>query len=163
LNPAPSRESGFVLGAVRHGRINIVAAMVWVGSLLPLIAVAVSAARSGDPAGVPRFFRSVRAAAPWVFGFSTFLVVALGSWMVVESAEWDLGQTWVRVGLLLFAAAIVVGALVPGAANKRAERATADGDDGEAIRQLRRWAWGMGLVLVILVIAVWDMAFMPGA
>jgi uncharacterized membrane protein len=141
---------------------HIVAAMVWVGSLLTLVALAIGVVRSGDPSGVPPFFRSVRTVAPWVFGLSTFLVLALGSWMVVDSDAWDLGQAWVRGGLTLFVAAILVGALVPGRANKRAERAIAEDDHAEATRQLRRWAWGMAFVLLLLVVAAWDMVFMPG-
>ncbi len=43
------------------------------------------------------------------------------------------------------------------------ERATAEaGDDGEAARQLTRWSWGMRLILVLLLVATWDMVFKPG-
>ncbi|HZD71480.1 MAG TPA: DUF2269 family protein [Actinomycetes bacterium] len=141
---------------------HTVAAMAWLGSLVTLTVFAIGVSRSDDPAAVPNFFRSVRMVAPWVFGLSTFLVIALGLWMVFDSDEWSLGQTWVWLGLLLFAAAIVVGALIAGRANKRAERASADGDRAEATRQLRRWALGMGLVLLVLITAVWDMVFRPG-
>jgi hypothetical protein len=48
----------------------------------------------------------------------------------------------VWLGLLLFAAAIVLGALVPGRANKRAEQASTDGDRIEATKQLRTWRPG---------------------
>lgn len=141
---------------------HILAAMVWVGSLLTLIALAVATLRGKEPQAVPRFFRNVRMVAPWALGLSTFLVVGLGSWMVADSHEWDPGQTWVWLGIALFAAAIVVGALFPGFANKRAERAVAKDDHVEAARQLRMWAMGMGTVLLLLVIAVWDMVFKPG-
>lgn len=35
------------------------------------------------------------------------------------------------------------------------------GDHGEAARQLRRWAWGMRLILVLLVVIAWDMVAKP--
>jgi hypothetical protein len=43
-----------------------------------------------------------------------------------------------------------------------AQRAADAGDDGEAARQLRRWSWGTRLILLLLVVASWDMVFKPG-
>jgi hypothetical protein len=43
-----------------------------------------------------------------------------------------------------------------------AERAVNAGDHAEAATQLRRWSWGIGLILVLLVVATWDMVFKPG-
>jgi len=36
------------------------------------------------------------------------------------------------------------------------------GDDAEAARQLRRWSWGMRLILFLLLVVTWDMVFKPG-
>jgi hypothetical protein len=36
------------------------------------------------------------------------------------------------------------------------------GDDAEVASQLRRWSWGIRLILVLLVVATWDMVFKPG-
>jgi hypothetical protein len=33
---------------------------------------------------------------------------------------------------------------------------------GEAARQLRRWLWGMGVILVLLLTIAWEMVFKPG-
>jgi hypothetical protein len=30
------------------------------------------------------------------------------------------------------------------------------------LRQLRRWSWGMRAIVIILVVAVWDMVGKPG-
>jgi hypothetical protein len=36
------------------------------------------------------------------------------------------------------------------------------GDADDARRQLSRWTWGYGLIVVLLVCATWDMVFKPG-
>lgn len=46
-----------------------------------------------------------------------------------------------------------------GAAALAAERAT---DPLEAARHLRRWAYGIGVIALLLVVATWDMVFKPG-
>jgi hypothetical protein len=52
--------------------------------------------------------------------------------------------------------------LIQGRAAKAANTAVAAGDANEAERQLRRWSWGMRLMLLLLVVAAWDMVFKPG-
>jgi hypothetical protein len=44
-----------------------------------------------------------------------------------------------------------------------AARASEGGDQAPARRQLSRWSWGIRLILLLLVIATWDMVFKPGA
>jgi hypothetical protein len=36
------------------------------------------------------------------------------------------------------------------------------GNQDEAVRQFRRWAWGMRAIAAILVVAFWDMVTKPG-
>ena len=88
--------------------------------------------------------------------------MAFGAWLVAESAAWDFGQLWLQLGLGLYAAAFLVGAAHQSRAAIAAERAAARGDDREAARQLRRWAWGMALIVLLLVATTWDMVFKPG-
>jgi hypothetical protein len=38
----------------------------------------------------------------------------------------------------------------------------AAGDHAEGVRWVRRWAWGTRLILVVLVVATWDMVAKPG-
>ena len=42
-----------------------------------------------------------------------------------------------------------------------AQRALEGGDRATAIRHLRRWSWGIRLIVALLVIATWDMVFKP--
>lgn len=43
-----------------------------------------------------------------------------------------------------------------------AGRAAAAGNDREAARQLARWSWGSRVIILLLVVATWDMVFKPG-
>jgi uncharacterized membrane protein len=90
------------------------------------------------------------------------LVLAFGIWLVVDSSACGFGQTWIWLALALVAAAVLVGALVLGRSALAAERAVNAGDHAEAATHLRRWSWRIRLILLLLVVATWDMVFKPG-
>jgi hypothetical protein len=66
-----------------------------------------------------------------------------------------------RLALALFIAAFLIGAAHQSQTAIRAERAAARGDQAEARRQLARWSWGYRLILLLLIVAAWDMVFKP--
>jgi uncharacterized membrane protein len=142
--------------------VHIVGAMVWVGGLVALAAFGTLALRSGDRETVARFVGSLRVVGPLVLAPSSALVIAVGIWMVIDSSAWDFGQTWIWLGLVLLAAAVLVGAAFLSRAALAAERAVKAGEDADVASQLRRWSWGIRLILVLLVVATWDMVFKPG-
>jgi uncharacterized membrane protein len=142
--------------------LHIVAAMVWVGGAVLLGALASAVLRSGEPDAVARFVRSLPVVGPRVLAPATVAVVGLGVWLVLNSAAWDFGQFWVQLGLALFAAAFLLGAAHQSRAALRAERAVERGDHDEALRSLTRWSWGYRLIILLLVLAAWDMVFKPG-
>jgi uncharacterized membrane protein len=111
---------------------------------------------------VTRFVRSLRVLGPVVLAPATIAVAALGVWLVLDSAAWDFGQTWVQVALGLFAVAFVVGAVHQSRAAIGAQRAVDDGDEPEARRQLARWCAGYAAIVLVLVAIAWDMVFKPG-
>jgi len=142
--------------------LHVLAAMVWVGGGVMLAALATRVLRDPEPGAVARFTGHMRVLGPLVLAPATVAVVALGVWLVVESDAWDFRQFWVQLGIGLFAAAFVIGAVHQSRTARGAERATARGDDEEAIRQLRRWSWGYRLIVLLLVVAAWDMTSKPG-
>ena len=141
--------------------LHIVAAMVWVGGLVALVAFGTHALRSGDRDAVARFVGSLRVVGPFVLAPASSLVLAFGIWLVIDSPAWGFGQTWIWLAVALVAAAVLVGALVLGRSALAAERAVNAGDHAEAATQLRRWSWGIRLILLLLVVATWDMVFKP--
>ena len=141
---------------------HIFAAMVWVGGLVALSVLATQVLRSGERDAVARFVGNLRVIGPLVLAPATVALLGFGIWLVVNSAAWDFGQTWIRLALALFTGAFLVGAVFQSRAAIGAQRAAEAGDHGEAARQLTRWSWGMRLILVLLLVATWDMVFKPG-
>jgi uncharacterized membrane protein len=142
--------------------VHVLAAMVWLGGLVTLLVLGVRARRSGDRDVVARFVGSLRTIGPLLLAPSAVAVLAFGIWMVVDSDAWDFGQAWVGTGLALLIAAVVIGAAFLSRTGLAAERAVQRADHAEAARQLGRWAWGIGVIVVLLVVATWDMVVKPG-
>ncbi len=142
--------------------VHVVAAMVWVGGVVALSALATQVLRRGDSQAIAGFVRSLRVIGPAVLAPAPLLLVGFGIWMVVDSEAWDFRQSWVWVALGFFIAAFLVGAGFQSRAAIGAERAATAGDDSRAARQLRGWSWGSRVILVLLLLATWDMVFKPG-
>ncbi len=142
--------------------VHVLAAMIWVGGLLAVGVLAIQVLRSRDRDAIARLVASLGVIGPLVFAPAMITVLGLGIWLVVDSDAWDFGQTWIWLALTLFAAAFLVGAIFQSRAAISAQRAATAGDDSEAVRQLRRWAWGMLLILLLLVVVTWDMVIKPG-
>jgi uncharacterized membrane protein len=142
--------------------LHVLAAMVWVGGGLMLTVNAARVLRDPDPAAVGRFTASLRVVGPLVLAPATIAVLGLGIGLVVDTDAWDFGQLWVQLGLALFAAAFLIGAAWQSRTALASTRAAARNDNTEARRQLRRWLWGYGLIVGLLVVAAWDMTTKPG-
>jgi uncharacterized membrane protein len=142
--------------------VHVLAGMVWIGGIVVLGAIGVRAVRDRDPDAPARFSATLRAIGPIVLAPAPVLLVGFGVWLVADSRVWAFDQRWVQVGLGLFGVAFLVGAAHQSRTAIAAGRASARGDRGEAVRQLRRWLWGTALIVVLLVAAVWDMIFKPG-
>jgi uncharacterized membrane protein len=142
--------------------LHILAATVWLGGLVIINLLATLVLRARDPELVRHFAGSLRIVGPIALGPSMLAVLGFGMWMVVQSATWDFGQDWIVAALGLFAAAFVIGVAFQARAAIGAQKAAEAGDPDQALRQLRRWAWGMRAIAVILVIALWDMVAKPG-
>jgi uncharacterized membrane protein len=142
--------------------LHVLAAMVWIGGLAALNVLGTSAVRRGEPDGVARFVASLRVVGPIVLGPSSVVVLLAGIWLVLDSSASGFGETWIWLALTLLAAAVLVGIFYLARTAQGAERAVEAGDHAGARRQLSRWSWGVWLILLLLVIATWDMVFKPG-
>ena len=142
--------------------LHVLAAMVWVGGGVMLAAIAARVLRDPDPAAVSRFTASLRSLGLLVLAPATVAVLGLGIGLVVDSDAWDFGQLWLQLGLALFAAAFLIGAVWQSRTALAATRAAERDNNGEARRQLRRWSWGYRLIVLLLVAAAWDMTTKPG-
>jgi uncharacterized membrane protein len=142
--------------------LHVLAAMVWLGGGVMLAVLAARVLRDPDPGAVGRFTGSLRVLGPLVLAPATVAVLGLGIGLVLETDAWDFGQLWVELGLGLFVAAFLIGAVWQSRSALAAARAAEGGDDGEARRQLRGWLAGYGLIVLLLIVAAWDMTTKPG-
>jgi uncharacterized membrane protein len=142
--------------------LHVLAAMVWVGGLVLLIALSGHILRTRDPVAIGRFSASLRRIGPLTLAPSTIAVVSLGIGLVLDSDNaWRFSQGWVILALALFGAAFLIGAAFQSRAAIALQRAIEGGDHELASRQLRRWSWGMRLILLLLVVITWDMVVKP--
>jgi uncharacterized membrane protein len=142
--------------------LHVLAAMIWVGGLVTLTVLAGHTLRSGQPEAISRFANSLRVVGPLTLAPATVAVLALGIGLVLDNGDWHFDQGWIILGLALFASAFLVGAAFQSRAAINAQRAAETGNHDEAARQLRRWSWGMRLILLLLIITTWDMVAKPG-
>ena len=140
--------------------LHILAAMFWVGGITVVGAFAVRILRTREPGATAGFLGSLRVIGPLVLAPAPIVLLGMGIWMVAK--QWDFGDTWISIAFALFIVAFLIGAAHQSRAAIAAERASQARDDAAALRHLRRWAYGMGVILVLLVVATWDMVFKPG-
>jgi uncharacterized membrane protein len=140
--------------------LHILAGMFWLGGITVVGAFAVRILRTREPGATAAFLGSLRVIGPLVLAPAPVILLGMGIWMVAR--QWDFGDTWVSVGFALFAVAFLIGAAHQSRAAIAAERASKAGDDAAALRHLRRWAYGMAVILTLLIAATWDMVFKPG-
>jgi uncharacterized membrane protein len=142
---------------------HVAAAAVWVGGGVVLSIIGIRARRSDDPAAIGEFARLLPFIGLRVFMPAVVIVLLSGLWLVLTGSEWNLGQLWVLLALAAFAVAFLVGALYLSRVALRLERVAIAAPDQTAARAtIGQWLMGYGLVLAILVFALWDMVFKPG-
>ena len=140
---------------------HVLAAMVWLGGTAVLGLLAAQTIRQKEPDSLARFAATIGFVGPRLLAPATMLVAGLGVWLVLDSREWQFGQFWIDLAIGLFAAVLVIGAGFQSRAAIGAQRAIADRDTDQAARQVRRWAWGALVILLLLVVITWDMTVKP--
>lgn len=139
---------------------HIVAAMLWLGGTTMLAVGAVAALRSSRPEAEAHFIRSLRFVGPTVLAPGSLLTLIFGIWLTSELDSFN--QFWVQLALGLLAMAFLVGIGFLSRIGIAAERAADRDDHAEASALLRRWSRVMAVVVVLLLVATWDMTFKPG-
>jgi len=142
---------------------HVTAAVVWVGGGMMLTLVAIRARRSEDLAVVGEFAQLLSYAGLRVLMPAVLVVLLSGLWLVLAGSQWNLTQVWILSALGAFAAAFLIGAVYLSRTALQLERvAIATPHLAAARAAIGRWLVGYGLVLAILVFALWDMVFKPG-
>jgi uncharacterized membrane protein len=89
--------------------VHIAATVVWVGSGIFSIVLAIGYDRDSDEAAIERLLRDTEHLALRLFVPSSLLVVLMGIALVIESDAWAFDQLWIVLGLVGFAGTFVTG------------------------------------------------------
>jgi uncharacterized membrane protein len=144
--------------------VHVLAAMVWVGGGLMLSLIGARARSSSDSRAIVDFARLLPFVGLRVMMPSVILVLVTGVWLVFADPEFHFSQFWVVLALGLFAVAFLVGAVYLSRVGIQLDRlAAGPGQAADGMRALLgRWLTGYWLVLIVLLVALWDMVFKPG-
>lgn len=143
--------------------VHIIAAMIWVGGSILLLAIAARMARADDLNARLTFTRESDVAGP-IIAASVWVLLAAGIGMVIESEVWEFSQLWIWLSLTLFAVSGFVGGAYYGRANKRMVAALESGEPGraEADRLARQTITVARVDVLLLLVIVGLMVFKPG-
>lgn len=144
--------------------LHVVAAMVWVGGGV-VLSLSAMRARTGDAHTLTDFARTLSYVGLRVMMPAVIVVLVTGVWMVLAGSEFKFSELWVLLGLGLFALAFLIGGVYLSRVGIQLERAA--GPDSTSATTgvaalLDRWLIGYAAVLLVLLVAVWDMVFKPG-
>jgi uncharacterized membrane protein len=144
--------------------IHITGAVIWVGGGLVLSVIGQRVRRSGDATILSEFARTLSYVGLRVFTPAVLAVLVTGVWLVFADQSGNFTQLWVVLALVAFAVAFLIGALYLSRSAIRLERLISGPtpDIVGARDALGRWLFGYGIVLALLVFALWDMVFKPG-
>jgi uncharacterized membrane protein len=144
--------------------LHVVSAMVWVGGGVILSLIALRTRRRSDERSMGEFAQTLPYVGLRVLMPAVIVLLVTGVWMVVSDSGFGFSQLWVRLGLGLYVLAFLLGAVYLSRVGIQLDRAARPDSGGTSnlARLLDRWLLGYGAVLVILLIAVWDMVFKPG-
>lgn len=142
--------------------LHILAAMVWVGAAVAIQVFGILTKRAADPAKSAFFVQSVSFLINRVL-LPAALVVLVAGIALVENGNWDWGEPFVYLGLLLWAAvALVAFGFLGRAIGRAGARLAAEGPSPALALRLRNLTWLSRVLLLTLVIIVFLMTVKPG-
>jgi uncharacterized membrane protein len=136
---------------------------VWVGGDVMSQAVYLRAQMAGDQRQI-EFAADVEWIGLRLITPAAVLVAGFGVWLVLNSPAWDFSQTWVTLGLVMFLASALTGALFLGPESGRISRLGAEkgAGDPEVQRRISRMLWISRIELILLIAVIFDMVVKPG-
>ena len=141
---------------------HILFAAIWIGGSLMLQALYLRIRRT-TPERVMDFFGDVEVVATRVFIPSSLILVALGFGLLSEG-NWDFGETWIHLALLVFIASFLTGAGFIGPESGRIRKLAEERgpSDAEVQQRVARVLTISRIELAFLILVILDMVVKPG-
>jgi uncharacterized membrane protein len=145
--------------------LHILGSMVWIGGGATLSLIGLRARRSSDRGVLADFAGTLRHLGLRAFTPALFVVLATGLVLALDGSRWRISEPWILIGIGLFLIAFLVGAVYLSRVSIALERMVREsGSDVRALANLiGQWVAGYGVILLVLIVAVWDMVFKPFA
>ena len=142
--------------------LHILAAMVWIGGGTAIQVFGILTKRAGDPAKSAFFAGNASIAVMWVFLPAALVVIVSGIGMT-ENRNWDWGEPFIVVGLLLWAlVALTAFGFLGRAMGAAARQLEAEGPSPALGLRMRNLVWLSRGLLGLLVVIVFFMTIKPG-
>ncbi len=142
--------------------LHVLAVIIWVGGGV-MLQILLGRARKAGPDDLASFTGAAEWTSQRVFMPTSFAVLGLGIWLVVDS-PWNFSDPWIGIGIIGYALSALNGMINLGPTSRKmkeliAERGPADpGVQGLA----RRINIAGRLDLLVLIAVVFDMVVKPG-
>ena len=143
--------------------LHILGCIVWFGSGITMSLVGMSVRRTPERSVVAAFAKTLRVLGLQVFMPAMAIVLVTGLIMVLDNSHWKILAPWILIGLGAFLLAFLTGAIYLSRASRGLYKAVAniESDLQDAAAYVSRWLKGYSAILLLLLLAVWDMVFKP--
>lgn len=141
--------------------VHIVASMVWLGGSF-LASVFAARMKAADPAHALGFARDMSMVSQRVFMPAAIVVLAMGSWLVLDSTIYTFAQAWIVIGIAAVAITAAMGPLFFAPTIAKGISAMEAGDGPAAGAIMSRLGIGSKTALALQFVAVWAMVVKPG-
>jgi uncharacterized membrane protein len=142
--------------------LHIAASIVWIGGATVAQVFGVLAQRSGDPAQSAAFGRSMGFIGPKVFMPASIAVLVTGV-LLTEDGNWEWSETFVWLGVVLWAAvSLVAFAFLTRAMGRVGARMAAEGPSPELGAEVKRLVLLARVLVLVLFVIVFLMVVKSG-
>ena len=142
--------------------LHLSAVIVWIGGATVAQIFGVLAQRSGDPAQSAAFGQSMGFIGPKIFAPASILVLISGV-LLTEDGNWEWSETFVWLGIVLWAAvSFVAFAYLTRAMSRVGARLAAEGPSPELGAEVRRLVLLGRVLTFVLFVIVLVMVVKPG-
>ena len=144
--------------------IHVLAAASWVGGVVLSQVQGAWVNKRNDPHDFNSFIDFQAYLGTRYFMPLAITVVAAGIGMVLEAEAWSFGDTWILIGIALFAASVAMGAGFLGPQSEKIKEGLASGGPPDTAIQARikNVILVSRIDTVVLILVVADMVIKPG-
>jgi uncharacterized membrane protein len=144
--------------------IHVLAAAAWVGGTILSQVHGMWVAKKNDPHDFNSFIDFQAYLGTRYFMPLAIVVIAAGIGMVLEAEAWGFGDTWILIGIALYAASVAIGAGFLGPQSEKIKAALASGGPPDTALQakINTVVLASRIDTVILILVVGDMVIKPG-